>query len=253
MNGKHLRNFVIGVVLGGLGLAVVNITPFTAGTPIKASEVNANFSALRAAVEALQANGGTAYTAGAGLSLSGTTFSVANSGIVAAMLADGAVGTAKLADGAVTGAKVASASLPSAKLTDGPGIAAQLQTGNATTISSSVSTLQTVTLSAPGPGYIVVEASGYTTLVATGTASVIFSISKTTAQDGAYQSTPGVVTAQTIVFPFAIHRVEQVGAAGNVTFNLLVQANGSFSLASVGGARLIATFVPAAYGAVGTN
>jgi len=298
MHGKHLRNFVIGLVLSGLGLAVVNIIPFTAGTPIKAADVNANFSALKAAVEALQANGGisntqladgavtasklaatpapttgqvlsfngtalawatpasgTAYSAGAGLSLSGTTFSIANSGVVSGMLADGAVNTAKLADGAVTGAKVADASVPSAKLSDGPGIAAQLKTGGSATVLTlgTNTTLQTVTLNAPGPGYIVVEASGDAVMVATGAGSVIATISETSSLDGNYQSGPSTNAAQTLQIPFVIHRVKQVTAAGSSTFNLVVMSNGSLSFASVAGARLVATFIPAAYGAVGTN
>jgi len=135
MNGKHLRNIVIGSALGGLGLAAVNLTTFTPGTPIRSADMNANFSALNAAVAALQAQSGiptdgsitaaklsaiggadgnvltlsggklvwanistgAAYTAGTGLALSGTVFSVAQGGISSALLADGAVTVGKLA------------------------------------------------------------------------------------------------------------------------------------------------------------
>ncbi|MEJ5252602.1 MAG: hypothetical protein WHX60_12020, partial [Armatimonadota bacterium] len=48
----------------------------------------------------------TTYSAGAGLQLVGTTFSVATGGIVTSMLANGAVTTDKIADGAVTSAKL---------------------------------------------------------------------------------------------------------------------------------------------------
>lgn len=58
----------------------------------------------------------TTYSAGAGLQLVDTTFSVATGGIVTGMLADGAVTTAKLADGAVTTAKIADDNVTSAKL-----------------------------------------------------------------------------------------------------------------------------------------
>jgi hypothetical protein len=117
MNDSNLRKFVIGVALGvsGFGIAAVSIpNTFTAGTPIKSADVNANFSVLKTALETasgvndgaisraklsisgtaadgkvLKAQGsdlvwgddavgagGSTYTAGAGLALTGTAFSV---------------------------------------------------------------------------------------------------------------------------------------------------------------------------------
>jgi Chaperone of endosialidase len=111
---RDLRNIVLGAVLTASGLsalAAINLTTFTPNTSIKSSEVNANFASLKDAVEApigasrlsttgtaadgkvlklqaggLACTGGTAYSAGTGLALSGTTFSVANAGITRAML-----------------------------------------------------------------------------------------------------------------------------------------------------------------------
>ena len=115
MNARDLKNTVLGamVAVSGLSaLAAINLTTFTPNTPIKSAEVNANFSSLQASVEALEApvgvsrlattgtaadgkvlklqagslawaddltgtGGGTAYSAGTGLALTGTTFSVA--------------------------------------------------------------------------------------------------------------------------------------------------------------------------------
>lgn len=54
MKKEHLRNFIIGAVLGisGFGFAVVSLpNTFSAGSPIRAAEVNANFSALKTALE----------------------------------------------------------------------------------------------------------------------------------------------------------------------------------------------------------
>ena len=60
----------------------------------------------------------TTYTAGAGLQLSGNTFSIASGGVASSMLADGAVVTSKLADGAVTTAKIANGAITDAKLSN---------------------------------------------------------------------------------------------------------------------------------------
>ena len=132
MNARDLRNTVLGAVVAVSGLsalAAINLTTFAPNTAIKSSEVNANFTSLKDAVEApiaasrlettgtaadgkvlkLQAGslawaddltggtGGTAYSAGTGLALSGTTFSVANAGITRAMLST----SGSVADGKV--------------------------------------------------------------------------------------------------------------------------------------------------------
>ena len=113
MNTRDIRTFATGVVIGTASLyamAAVSIpNTFTAGTPIKASEVNANFSSLKAGLDALETakqsrvnakcdpgssirevkidgtvtcqtdqvgTGGNSYTAGMGLSLEATKFLV---------------------------------------------------------------------------------------------------------------------------------------------------------------------------------
>lgn len=60
--------------------------------------------------------GGTTYSAGSGLSLSGTTFSIASGGVTASHLGASSVGTTQLASGAVTSAKLGSAAVGSSAL-----------------------------------------------------------------------------------------------------------------------------------------
>lgn len=131
MRGRDLKFLLIGALLTPGAVWAVTSLPhtFKAGDPIRSAEVNANFSVLKAAADALEAgkqarvsakcddgssikqinadgtvacelddvgSGGQSYTAGIGLALNGTQFS----------LADGGVGTAKLADGAVTVTKL---------------------------------------------------------------------------------------------------------------------------------------------------
>ncbi|CUU05841.1 hypothetical protein GBSOP10_104420 [Armatimonadetes bacterium GBS] len=68
---------------------------------------------------ALANDNDTTYSAGAGLTLSGTTFAIANGGVTTAMLADNAVTSAKIADGAVTAADLANSAVTNAKIADG--------------------------------------------------------------------------------------------------------------------------------------
>lgn len=61
----------------------------------------------------------TTYSAGAGLDLTGTTFSVATAGIVNSMLAANSVTSDKIADNAITTAKVANGAITQAKIAAG--------------------------------------------------------------------------------------------------------------------------------------
>jgi hypothetical protein len=76
----------------------------------------------------------TTYSAGAGLMLTGTTFSIAPGGVVASMLADLAVTTSKLADGAVTSAKIADGTIATVDIADGAVTSAKIADGTIATV-----------------------------------------------------------------------------------------------------------------------
>ncbi|WP_019588101.1 phage tail protein [Deinococcus apachensis] len=57
MNGRYLRNIILGLVLGGAGLAATSVPNiFQAGSVISSGQVNQNFAALASAVDGVQAN-----------------------------------------------------------------------------------------------------------------------------------------------------------------------------------------------------
>ena len=234
MNLKlNLKSLMIGgLILAGAASAADTLPAFISfvfqpGTPIRASEVNQNFANLSAEIGKFEA----------------------------APLKDASVTTAKLADNAVTGSKVQNASLASAKLSDGPGIAAQLTLNKTTLLTSSDMVSDTVTLKAPGAGFIVLEASG-TVVVPNNDADVAqISISTSTTKDFNYLTSVSVSPALpvSLMTPFALDRVEAVPAAGTYTFNLVASTTANTNLTQLYAPHLIAMYFPAAYGAVSTN
>jgi Chaperone of endosialidase len=81
---KNIKSFVIGgFVASSLGALAVNIpNSFSAGQPIKASDVNANFSSLKTAVDALEGGSGVKVPlalTGTGAGLGGATLQATNS------------------------------------------------------------------------------------------------------------------------------------------------------------------------------
>ena len=116
LNPRDLKFFAIGAVIVASGLSVfaaVNIpNTFAPNTPIKAEEVNANFSSLKASIEALQASAGT----------------VADGTLTSSKFADGAITSSKLADVSVLSSKLANGSVAFGKLADASVSAAKLIT-----------------------------------------------------------------------------------------------------------------------------
>ena len=86
MKANEVKGFFIGAIVVASSLSVLAVTipnSFTAGTPIKAAEVNANFSSLKVAVDTLEAAPGVSVPfklTGAGLGLANTVLNVSNTG-----------------------------------------------------------------------------------------------------------------------------------------------------------------------------
>jgi hypothetical protein len=101
MNNRA-KYFFMGVVLalGGLfGLAVGDLLTFKAGDPIRSSEVNSNFSTLKAAVAALEAPIGVSRLAVAGTAADGKVLKLQGGNLVWADDIVGSPGTTYNADG----------------------------------------------------------------------------------------------------------------------------------------------------------
>jgi hypothetical protein len=156
---RDIRNIALGAVVAVSGLsalAAVNLTSFAPGTPIKSNEVNANFSSLKANIEALQAPNGisgaqlaagsvdktklaTTGTVADGkvLKLSsgnlvwgddivgspGTSYTADGSSLALSgttfSVKDAGIGTTKIAEEAVTGAKIAPNAVAFGRIADG--------------------------------------------------------------------------------------------------------------------------------------
>jgi hypothetical protein len=80
---------------------------------------NGQVAKWNGATWACAADTDTTYTAGAGLNLAGTTFSVADLGVTTAKLANDAVTSAKVADASIATADLADNAVTSAKIADG--------------------------------------------------------------------------------------------------------------------------------------
>ena len=183
MNRNDIRNIVLGLAVGLAGagaLAGVSLPfNFTAGTPIKSSEVNANFAALNNALP------GVAQTA-------------------------------------------SSADVP---ITSTPAVAS-------------------VTINAPGPGYVLVSTSAQLNIDYTGTSSARFTLGLSDAAD-----TISPDQAKTISMPSGLpvwtynqilsaERVFPISSAGPKTFYLIAEENSGVQ-ASISRRTLTATFVTA--------
>jgi Chaperone of endosialidase len=156
---KHVALGVMFTAFGLSALAAVNLTTFSPGTPIKSSEVNANFSSLKTSVEALEAPVGLGRLEIQGAAVNGKTLKVRDgslaweddqigtgsgggdvsavnagtglegggaSGELTLSLADNGVSSSKIASGAVITSKLADAAVTTSKLLDGAVTASKL-------------------------------------------------------------------------------------------------------------------------------
>ena len=144
---KDIRNLVIGAALATSFSAVAALTipnKFEPNTLIRAADMNANFSSVKAASDALETSVNTkqtrvtgvcvvgssireikadgtvvcdttatpSYTAGAGLNIAANAISISDGGVSTAKLAEGSVSNTKLSEASVTTDKLATQNAP---------------------------------------------------------------------------------------------------------------------------------------------
>jgi len=160
-------------------------------------------------------------------------------------------------------------SLDSQVLIDEPGIAASLRPGSYSVIGNAnispvlLSAELSVTITTPGPGYVMLSAVGYITFSNVGSYQYVeYQISETTgmsapiylAPEGSYLQYCGFGTAPNtnyFDFPMSCQRVFYKPVAGPYRFTYLTARLGSFTpQATVTNLSLMATYFPTSYGTV---
>lgn len=236
MNGKNLKYFVMGatIVAAGLGALAVDIpNSFASGTVISSSALNANFAALKAAVDALEA---------------------ANS-VTTARLQDNAVTGAKIAANAVIGAKIANGAVDATKTADEPGVGQEIEPATAFSIANSDVVVVNAEITVPGSGFVLAVVSGTLSINHTlNTGSQVFiDITKNTqnpAATDARSSTvlPPSLPTGTYETPYSVQKIFRVNAAGVTSIS--VRAVRQFGSGGTATGRLSLMYFPTNYGLV---
>jgi hypothetical protein len=274
---------VVVTVLGSSVLAsdVGTLVEFLPSTPARASEVNDNFGAVRTAVNskldrtvescpvgssirAIAPDGTvtcetpvgdiTAVNAGSGLTGGGSagavTLSVGNEAITSTNLAPSSVGSSEIQNGAITNVDVASgAAIAISKIAGDTGyeVGGFWSNGN---VPTSITSLGSITVSAPGSGQILLFMGG--TALLQNNITLNFGIGTSASSYLASQRT-GIIPGSgntTGYFPTSMVLGYSVGAAGTYTFHALADKDDVLATgndASVSKVNLIALYVPKRY------
>lgn len=153
-------------------MATLNIpNTFANATTADATEVNANFNAIKSLVEAklvdtdgvVQAN--TAAIANSAV----TTAKIADGAVTAAKISGGAIGTSYLADGAVTSAKIADGTIVAGDIADGAVTSAKILDGTIMNVDINASAAIALSKLATGalPTAITIDTGNITALAVT--------------------------------------------------------------------------------------
>ncbi len=156
---------------------------------------------------------------------SATTTELANGAVTAAKIAPGSVDAAALAPLSVTGAAVAPGSLRSAHLADAPRVT-HASGGNIIGLNTSPKVVRAVTIDAPGPGKVMLNATGSFQFGASGTTveSARCSLTTGTALDLTHFAVVGDGGAVALAFgSWAINRIYDVGP-GTLAVNVVCEA-----------------------------
>ena len=185
----------------------------------------------------------TTYSVGSGLALNGTTFSIPAAGVNATHIAPNAVGTSEVINNSLTGSDIANGSITDVDINDEAG--GDFSGGNqGFSLTALDSTVRFVSISAPTPGMVMVNASGtfqFNAIVQSGascsiTTSIILDLDHTIRGQG---------IGNTVSFmPFAGTRGFNV-PSGITTFRLVCrELSGSVIIQD---SHITAIFVPTIY------
>ncbi|MCX6828380.1 MAG: hypothetical protein NT002_03760 [candidate division Zixibacteria bacterium] len=190
-----------------------------------------------------------------------TTAKIADGTVTSAKIADLSIGTIDIADNAITGAKVANSSLDHGDIGDEAGISS-IYDGTDNSLTGTVAAVDSVSITCPSGGYLVIEAAGflqtYHTLNA-GAFALRVCLSTTRASMDytnfvLYEIPTGSATG-TYNVPFTL-LMTSVVSAGSYKYYLNADAfsgAGYVASGSTGRIHIVATYYPSAYGSVAST
>jgi hypothetical protein len=184
---------------------------------------------------------------------------IAANAVTTAKLQDASVNSAKILAGAITGANIAAGTIAASNIADEPGIAISSRGGFGFSLGNIVYVQDSVDITIPAPGYVVVSAAGYLNLFHNnGTQTSLYLLINKTRLGGSFSDdgsqicvVPSVLPSATYQYPYSSFRVFTEPGGGAQRYYLNVNyASGTSTSTNMYRAHLTAMYFPTAYGPV---